>query len=143
MNVDKQKKISNILQQFNRQTSQILKIIKIIEKNNIDVEWVQRILRILRNENPPLVLEKCIDKFWYNKEKIISRDTDFFINENKAYRNYIKDDDRKEWIEGIIDMIKKKQSLLTEEQRTYIWDRLNNMLQCIIEYRIIVGDFKV
>jgi hypothetical protein len=143
MNVDKQKKISNILQRFNRQTSQILKIIKIIEKNNIDVEWIQRILRILRNENPPLVLEKCIDKFWYNKEKIISRDTDFFINENKAYRNYIKDDDRKEWIEGIIDMIKKKQALLTEEQRTYIWDRLNNMLQCIIEYRIIVGDFKV
>lgn len=143
MNVDKQKKISNILQRFNRQTSQILKIIKIIEKNNIDIEWIQRILRILRNENPPLVLEKCIDKFWYNKEKIISRDTDFFINENKAYKNYIKDDDRKEWIEGIIDMIKKKQALLTEEQRTYIWDRLNNMLQCIIEYRIVVGDFKV
>jgi hypothetical protein len=143
MNADKQKKISNILQRFNRQTSQILKIIKIIEKNNIDIEWIQRILRILRNENPPLVLEKCIDKFWYNKEKIISRDTDFFINENKAYKNYIKDDDRKEWIEGIIDMIKKKQALLTEEQRTYIWDRLNNMLQCIIEYRIIVGDFKV
>jgi hypothetical protein len=143
MNADKQKKISNILQRFNRQTSQILKIIKIIEKNNIDIEWIQRILRILRNENPPLVLEKCIDKFWYNKEKIISRDTDFFINENKAYKNYIKDDDRKEWIEGIIDMIKKKQALLTEEQRTYIWDRLNNMLQCIIEYRIVVGDFKV
>jgi hypothetical protein len=143
MSFDKQKKISDILQKFNRQTSQILKIIKMIEKNNIDIEWIQRILRILRNENPPLVLEKCIDKFWYNKEKIIARDTEFFINENIAYRQYIKDDERKEWIEGIIDIIKKKQSLLTEEQRTYIWDKLNNMLQCIIEYRIVVGDFKL
>lgn len=142
MNSDRQKKISNILQRFNRQTSQILKIMKIIEKNNMDIEWVQRILRILRNENPPLVLEKCIDKFWDNREKIIARDVDFFLAGNNAYDKFIKNDERKEWIEGIIDMIKKKQKLLTEEQRDYIWDRLNNMLQCIIEYRITVGDFK-
>ena len=142
MNSDKQKKISDILQRFNRQTSQIIKIIKMIEKNNIDIEWIQRVLRILRNENPPLVLEKCIDKFWDNRQKIIERDLDFFTGGNGAYNKFIKEDERKEWIEGIIDMIKKKQKLLTGEQRTYIWDRLNNMLQCIIEYRIAVGDFK-
>jgi hypothetical protein len=39
-------------------------------------------------------------------------------------------------------MIQKKQKLLTEEQNKYIWDRLNTMLECIIEYRILVGDFK-
>jgi hypothetical protein len=142
MNSNKQKKISDILQKFNRQTSQILKIIKSIEKDNVDIEWIQRILRILRNENPPLVLEKCIDKFWSNRKKIIERDTDFFTDGNNAYKTFIKEDERKEWIQGIIDMIKKKQKSLTEEQRTYIWDRLNNMLECIIEYRIVVGDFE-
>jgi hypothetical protein len=142
MNTNEQKKISDILQKFNRQTSQILKIIKSIEKDNIDVEWVQRVLRILRNENPPLVLEKCIDKFWSNRTKIIERDIEFFTNGNKAYSAFIKEDERKEWIEGIVSMIQKKQKLLTEEQNKYIWDRLNTMLECIIEYRILVGDFK-
>ena len=144
MNSDKQKKISDILQQFNRQISQILKIAKNVEKNknNIDIEWIQRVLRILRNENPPLILEKCIDKYWDNREKIIARDIDFFMCGNSSYGKFIKDDNRKDWIEGIINMLKNTQKLLTDEQRTYIWDRLNTMLQCIIEYRIIVGDFK-
>jgi hypothetical protein len=141
MDSNKQKKISDIIQTFNRQISQILKIVNNVQKNNIDVEWFQRILRIIRNENPPLVLEKCIDKFWDNREKIINRDVIFFMNGKQAYSKFIKNDERKEWIEGLIDLIQLKYKKLTNEQTVYIWDKLNSMLQCIIQYRILIGDF--
>lgn len=139
---DKQKKISIIIQQFNRHLSKILKISQEVDKDNIDLEWIRRVVRILRDENPPLVLERCINKLWDNSEQIIARDKNFFIdNINDLNKKYIKNDERKEWIEGIVDYLRKKADILTKDQTEDVWDCLNGMLENVIKYRILIGDF--
>jgi hypothetical protein len=139
MDSDKQKKISTILDNFNRQVSRIMKIAEAKEKDNIDVIWVRKLISLIRQENPPLILERCIDKLWDNREQIMKRDMDFFLK--NSFGKYVKDDDNKEWLTGLISMVQKKQALLSEDEKKYIWDCINKMLECVIQYRIIMGDF--
>lgn len=137
----RQKKISDILQTFMRQISQILKIAKQIEPNDINIEWLQRVVRIARDENPLMLIDKCVDKFWDNRLKIMERDTSFFVDTN-AVDKYIKHDKNREWFMPMVQMIRKKLKLLTDEQTTYIWDRLNTMLKNVIEYKLLTEDYQ-
>ena len=142
MDPDNEKKKNDIIQQFSRYLSRLLKTANEIDNGNVTLEWVTRVIRILRNENPPLVLEKCIDKLWDNSEKIIARDKDFFLdNIDDLNEKYIKKDERQEWIEGIVSHIKKKINVLSDDQTTDVWDSLNGMLENVIKYRILIGDF--
>jgi hypothetical protein len=139
---DKDKQIADIVETFNRHLSRILKVVKSFEPNNVDLETVMRLIRIARYENPTHVLERSVDKFWDNRDKVIARDLDFFYNNTDMLKEkYVKKDVRQGWIESLVDHIHKNISKLTEDQTTYIWDCLNELLQCVIRYRIVVGDF--
>lgn len=143
MDSKKYKEISDIIQYFNRQVSNIFKVIdnkEDIIKNNPDIDWVRRITKIVRNENPPYMLEKSIDKLWENKDSILNRDLNFLIDNDVAHK-YIKNDCRKEWIEGMLDLFMKNLDNLNTDERDYLWKCINNMLQAVIKYRIINEDF--
>ena len=142
MSSDKKGEIAPIVEQCNRNISRILKIAKSIEPDNADLERVTRLVKIIRYENPPHVLERCVDKFWDNKDKIMNRDIDFFVNNIQTLKEkYIKKDIRQSWMEGMTDYIKNNLNKLSEEDMTYIWDCLNNILKCVIQYKlIIIGD---
>ena len=63
MDTKKEKKISDIIQYFNRQISNIFKAIDNASyeiQHNPDIDWVRRVTKIVRNENPPYILEKSI-----------------------------------------------------------------------------------
>jgi hypothetical protein len=138
--MNSQKKLDKILFAFNRQLSKIIKMADQVDPNNADIDWIRRMLRILRDDSPSLVLEKCIDKFCDNSEQIIARDTDFFVTKHN-FDEDVDENDNKEWVVGIINMIKEKQALLLPDQLSCMWDCLNKMLECIVQYRIITGDF--
>jgi hypothetical protein len=145
MDSKKEKQISDIIQYFNRQVSNIFKVIDNNGgdiQNNPDIDWIRRITKIIRNENPSLMLEKSIDKLWDNKDKIIARDADFLVNK-KITSKYIKDDSRKEWLNGIIDFIRNRYTDLTPEDTDRVWKSINNMLQAVIKYRILKDDFQL
>ena len=115
MDSDKQKKISTILDDFNRQVSRILKVAETKEKNNVDVIWVRKTISLIRQENPPLMIEKCTDKIWDNREHIMKRDLDFFLK--NSFGQYVKNDERKEWLTGLISMVQKKMVVLSDEEK--------------------------
>jgi hypothetical protein len=143
MDSKKVKEISDIIQYFNRQVSNIFKIIDNKDdmiKNNPDIDWVRRITKIVRNENPPYMLEKSIDKLWENKDSILNRDLNFLIDNDVAHK-YIKNDCRKEWIEGMLTFFMDNLNNLNEDDRDYLWKCINNMLQAVIRYKIIHNDF--
>jgi hypothetical protein len=140
MNSEHQKKISNIVFSFNRQVSKITKVAKQIDPNDVNVEWIQRAVRVLRAESPLLILEKCMDKLWDNRAKIIACDRNFFVKTGN-FSKYIKNDENKQWLEGVVEMVRRKQSVLTEKQLQLIWECLNQMLHYVIQYRIVTGDY--
>ena len=138
MTHDKNEEIATIVEQCNRNIARVLKMAKSIEPDNADLERVARLIKIIRYENPPHVLERCVDKFWDNKDKIMNRDIDFFVNNIETLKNkYIKKDIRQSWLEGMTDYIKNNIHKLTEDDMTYIWDCLNNIFKCVIQYKII------
>lgn len=138
--VDKQKQLSDILQRFNRGVSKLMKVARNFSNDDPNVDWVGRIIKICRNENPPMILEKSIDKFWDNKDSIIRRDTEFF--KTCSFDKYVKKDKNKEWIDGLIGVVRTRYFDLSVGEQTYIWDRMNELLICVIEYRLIQEDFK-
>lgn len=144
MDAKKEKEISDIIQYFNRQISNIFKVIDNADDSvqyNPDVDWVRRITKIVRNENPPYMLEKSIDKLWENKDKIIAKDSDFLLKKEITGK-YIKDDSRKEWMEGMVDFVRNRYKDLDKQDLEYLWKCINNMLQSVIKYRIIKNDFQ-
>lgn len=142
MNGKQEKDINYIIQYFNRQVSNIFKIIdsKLDEIQDDNVDWVRRVTKIIRNENPPMMLEKSIDKLWDNKEKILERNTEFLL-QTEVVGKYIKDDERKEFIEGLINFVRVKYKNLSKTETDDIWLCINNMLQAVIKYKIIKCDF--
>lgn len=145
MDLKKEKEISDIIQYFNRQVSNVLKTLVSknhdLLQNNSDLDWVRRVTKIARDINPPLMLEKSMDKLWDNKDAIIARDINFF-KQKEVISKYIKNDCRKEWMESMISFIEHNIDILDEDEYDYLWKCINNMLQAVIRYRIVKDDFQ-
>ena len=137
---NKQKQLSDILQRFNSDISKLLKIARAFSDDDPNVEWVARIIKIIRNENPPMILERCIDKFWDNKDFIIKRDTEFF--KTCSLDKYVKKDKNKVWIDGLINLVRTKYFEISEKEQNYIWERMNELLKCVIEYKLVKEEFR-
>jgi hypothetical protein len=143
MDHKKEKDINDIIQYFNRQVSNIFKVIDgkddSISKNP-SLDWVRRITKIVRNENPPFMLERSVDKLWENRVAIMEKNVDFFVNKEVASK-YIKDDSHKEWLESLCEFIRDKYKSLDDTELEYLWKCINAMLQSVIKFRILKDDF--
>ena len=143
MDHKKEKEINDVIQYFNRQVSNIFKVIDTKDdsiQNNPDVDWLRRITKIIRNENPPYMLEKSVDKLWDNRVAILAKDADFLVKKELVSK-YIKNDERKEWMEGLMSFIRSKYLILNPTELDYLWNCINAMLQSVIKFRILKDDY--
>jgi hypothetical protein len=144
MDSKKEKEVSDIIQYYNRQVSNIFKIIDGGEYNtfqdNPDIDWIRRMVKLVRNENPPYMLEQSLDKLWEHREAIINKDYKFFMVTNIPIN--AADTNQQAWMDGLIDFIRIRYGDLSEDDAENIWKYINNMLQAVIKYRIIRCDFK-
>ena len=129
-------KCNKIVETFNNEASLILKIFKKTEKDNIDYIWGIKIINTIKNENPSFIIERCLEKLWDNKNYIMDRNEKFFL-ENNIESKYIKDDERKEWLTGLIEFIKNKLNKLNTETKDFLWDKFNILLKLSIEYKLL------
>lgn len=129
--------INKIINSFNKEVSLVCKFCMKKDKNNVDIEWINKIINTLKYENPKYIIEVCIEKLWDNREKIIERDEQFFKN-NNVENKYISNDKNKEWIKGIIHVLRDLLFNMNENDKTYIWDRFSNMLELSIKYKMLV-----
>ena len=143
MDHKKEKEINDVIQYFNRQVSNIFKVIDTKDdsiQSNPDVDWLRRITKIIRNENPPYMLEKSVDKLWDNRVAILAKDADFLVKKELVSK-YIKNDERKEWMEGLMSFIRSKYLILNPTELDYLWNCINAMLQSVIKFRILKDDY--
>jgi len=136
-----EKEVDDIVSIFNREVSLVCKFCIKRDKNNIDLEWIDKVVKTLKYENPRYIIEICLDKLWDNKEKIIERDENFF-KDNNIEKKYIPNDKNKEWLEGLIEILRHFLFSLDTPDKDFIWDRFNNMLEMAIKYRINKNYFK-
>jgi uncharacterized protein YeeX (DUF496 family) len=138
MNDTNQKDIVDILQTFNRNVSNLLKMVSNFSPNNPDIDCIRRIVKILRDTNPEGAMEKCMAKLWDNQQQIRERNADFFMN--CPMDKYIKKDANKQWLDGIVRMVRSGYTELSEDELNAIWKCINSMLVCVIKYKLLVQD---
>jgi hypothetical protein len=142
MDDKKDKEMIELMEYFNRQISNVFKIVDMKDEisSNANVDRVRRMVKILRHEAPLLMLERSVDKLWDNKDAIMSRNLDFLMAKENSNK-YIKNDERKEWLENLFNLIRNKYSELDKSETEYLWKCIDNMLKCAIKYRILQGNF--
>lgn len=140
MDDKKIKEINDVITFFNRQVSQIFKFIDSCDdyKDNALLDKVRLIVKVVKVVEPADMLERCIDKLWDNREAVIGRDAAFFKDSNVMY-SYIKEDENKEWLTGLIDFIKEQYDTFDDDEIDKIWTYINNMLEAVIKYRMLTG----
>jgi hypothetical protein len=133
-----QKEIVDNLQLFNRQVSSLLKIVVSFAPDDPDIDWVRRVIKILRDTNPEGAIERCSVKLWDHQEQIRNKNALFFID--CPLTKYIKNDSTKSWLDGLIRMVRNKYTELSEEELEAIWTCVNTMLVCVIKYKLSTKD---
>jgi hypothetical protein len=136
-----ERKNNRIIDNFNSEVSLLCKFCIIRDKDNIDLIWIDKAVRTLKYENPKFIIELCLDKIWDNKEKIIERDEQFFKN-NNIEDKYIENEKNKEWLSGLINVLRHFLFNLNADDKDFIWERFNIMLELVIEYRIVKKYFR-
>ena len=136
---DSQQKISAILQSFSSDIAQLLKIVDAKLPGNLEVDRLKRLIRIARDEEPLMIINKCKDKIWDSREKILAEDEEFFIS--KKYDEYIKKDENQMFIEGLINLFKSSRSLLSKKENKFMWGTVKHLLATVTEYKILIGDY--
>ncbi len=131
---------NKILDEFHRAVFSILKICQKIEPNNVDVEFLRNKLTLAREIDPLLIMHRSMDKIWIYRNEILSRDTQFFVN-NK-FDKFVKDDENKTFMYTLINLIKKRFLERTEEEKKVIWDLINQLLISVIKYKKVTKDYK-
>lgn len=135
---DKSQQISLIIQDFHSQIAKMLKVVDSKRPGNIEVDRLKRLIRIARDEEPLLIINKCKDKIWDSREQILAEDEEYFIN--KKYDEYIKKDGNQRFIEGLVELFKQGRHLLSDKEKAYVWKVNKQLLADVVKYKMLIGD---
>lgn len=133
--------INRIVKDFHNTISQVLKICRSIEPNNVDLKDIQIKFIRFKDVDPLLIINSCKDRIWQFKDGIINEDEKFFMNSN--FTHLYNTDENSEFISGIIDTIKSKFSERSDAEKRKIWDLMKSVLRCVIEYKREIKDFSI
>ena len=123
-----------IIETFNSQVSNILKLIKKYVPKNDDIIHIKRLIKISNEINAIEVLEKCEDKFWENKDNILEKNIEFF--KKQPYEQDLDDDEYKTLNIRIIKLIRDTYDLIDDNDKNLLWCKLHIMLNCIINFKL-------
>jgi hypothetical protein len=127
-----------IIETFNSQVSDILKLIKKYVPKNDDINHIKRLIKIANETNAIAVLEKCEDKFWENKDNILEKNVEFF--KTNPYEQYLDDDEYKTLNIRIINLIRDTYDFIDDNDKNFLWSKLHIMLNCIINFKLHKGN---
>lgn len=136
---DNATQISQIAHNFSTHISQLLKLIDAKLAGNLEVDRLKRLIRIARDEEPLMIINKCKNKIWDSREKILAEDEAFFIS--KDYNEYIKKDGNQVFIESLINLFKNGRNLLSKKENSHMWAVVKQLLATVTEYKIAIGDY--
>ena len=124
-----------IIEKYNRNCMKLINIVTGIVGDNPTLDWFTRMFKIMKNENPSMMLERGSDKLWSYKDYIINRNELFFKNELEFNKPALTND-KKEWIHEFLFLLKNEYEDISDAEKSYIWDIIQIMLECVIQYKL-------
>lgn len=104
-----------------------------------DIITIEHICRVLNLAPVDEIFIRSKEKIWHHQDKIIHRDAKYFIEKN--YSAMIKKDKNQAFLESLISIIKSKFLELTKEQQNVYWARSAALLNCVIRFKKLVGEY--
>jgi hypothetical protein len=129
---------TEIVDRFNKNLSHLFKLAKKIDPENGDLAFYKNKFVIAKQFQPATVLERNIDAFWDNKDLIIAKDMSYFFNlDNFVY----VDEKEKEVYQRNMACGERIIERISDTDLFCIWNYLNNMLESVIEYKLINKEY--
>lgn len=132
--------LNGILKVFHTSVFDLIHIAESVDPRNYYVTWVKQQIDIFRKIDKENIIKRMKDKLWENHKQIMNRDLDFF-KQDKHITKYIKNDENREFMFSVINMLKKKVDILSPEELEAIWDVLERILSSCIDYKRLVRDY--
>lgn len=129
-----------IIKDFNSIVTRVMRICKKIEPNSVELDSLQNMLKIAREIDPLMIINRCKDKVWMHRQYIIEEDEDFFLN--NQFSDFIKDDENKSFIYSLMNLIKTRYATMSSNEKKVIWALIKELLKCVIAYKKSINDFK-
>lgn len=130
---------AKIVERFNKNLSQLFKLAKKIEPSNLDLLFYRNKFILAKQFQPEAVLERNIDSFWKNKDLILAKNIDYFLNlDNFEY----EDDKEREIYRKNMACGRQILSKISKADMFCIWNYLNNMLEEVIKYKLLNKEYK-
>lgn len=131
--------LNKIIDAFNKNLSQLFKLAKKIDPGNKDLHFYNNKFILAKQFQPAAVLERNIDAFWNNKDLILDKNVDYFLKlENFVY----EDENEREIYRKNMECGQQILDRITESELLCIWNYLNNMLESVIQYKLLKNEYK-
>ena len=106
-----------------------------------DILALLQVSRILGVAPPDEIFIRSHQKIWVNREQILNKNIDFFLNRN--YSHLIKQDRHQTFLTTLINIIKHKFAKLDKDVQNLYWNKIFCLLQCIIKYKKLVAEYNL
>jgi hypothetical protein len=142
LNKNNKVKLNSIFDKYSKTLTELIKNVSDEIKNEEEKTHLDQIKRIIRLCPQEERLIQTKETLWELRNYILTRDhiglknidPNDFINKNNNV-------EEKEFILSIIDIIKSRYDEIKEERKNNYWTTLTILLQCIIEYKQIIGEY--
>ncbi len=124
--------IDDAIDGFHKTLFSIMKIARYMEPNNSDLEWMAAKLRMAADMEPLHLISRFKNKIWDCRKQIMEKDKKFFIE--NSFDSYIKNDENKNFMQSLLNMIKKGIDRLTAQEEAHIWSLAQDLLRYTINY---------
>lgn len=132
----------NITNNFNSSMKRLLVLSRKYIESNRNMDIITSMIIYGDKHIPSRLIEKSYKNLLRvdTRDNIINRNINFFVE--KEYGVYIKNDEYKKPLMYIVNILKEKFSILTEDEQEYLWDLISIMLICSDEYLKYLTKYK-
>lgn len=112
-------------------------------KQTKDEEELVELERLKRLINFISVDERFIrtkDKLWASKDFILAKDEKFFLS--YEYNDMIASDEKKEFIEGLIDSLRDRYINMTTDEKELYWSKAKKLIIYIAKFKKLANEYE-
>jgi hypothetical protein len=138
--------IDKLILSYNGYVAKLLNICSRFNPNNVDIERIRNLISLVKQTDPLYLLNNSNEKFWDARDMIKERNLEYFSNINSPlFKKHIDDNeektcDEKEFIYTLIGFVHADMKKLKSDELDYVWNIVQCMLECNIEYMIYIGN---
>ncbi len=131
-------KLNNIFKSFSNNIKSIITLAEKYVKDEDDEVALDSIKRIIKLCPDDEILIRTMDKIWGVRLQIINKDINYFLN--KEYGNLVREDEKKEMIVGLIQIVREFFPELKKEEQNVFWSYGTSLLKLVAECKKLIGE---